>query len=79
MRLFRCRGCICIDRKQESAGDDTRSAVSALIGTWMIQWIRTSSRIKEDTAMGMILSVFSDWALSYHGEPNGGRESERTG
>jgi len=34
------------------------AAASALIGAWMIQWIRTSSRIKEDTAMGMILSVF---------------------
>lgn len=34
------------------------AAVSALIGAFMIQWIRTSSRIKEDTAMGMILSVF---------------------
>ena len=34
------------------------AAVSALLGALMIQWIRTSSRIKEDTAMGMILSVF---------------------
>lgn len=34
------------------------AAISALIGAFMIQWIRTSSRIKEDTAMGMILSVF---------------------
>lgn len=34
------------------------AAVSALFGALMIQWIRSSSRIKEDTAMGMILSVF---------------------
>ncbi|MGM1044568.1 MAG: metal ABC transporter permease [Bacillota bacterium] len=34
------------------------AAVSSLIGAFMIQWIRSSSRIKEDTAMGMILSVF---------------------
>lgn len=34
------------------------AAVSALLGALLIQWIRTSSRIKEDTAMGMILSVF---------------------
>nr|WP_245255998.1 metal ABC transporter permease [Paenibacillus lactis] len=34
------------------------AAVSALIGAWLIGWIRSSSRIKEDTAMGMILSVF---------------------
>lgn len=34
------------------------AAVSALLGALMIQWIRSSSRIKEDTAMGMILSVF---------------------
>lgn len=36
----------------------TGAAISALIGAFMIQWIRSSSRIKEDTAMGMILSVF---------------------
>lgn len=34
------------------------AAVSALLGALLIQWIRSSSRIKEDTAMGMILSVF---------------------
>jgi len=34
------------------------AAVSALFGALMIQWIRSSIRIKEDTAMGMILSVF---------------------
>ncbi|MFC7680287.1 metal ABC transporter permease [Paenibacillus sp. GCM10028914] len=36
----------------------TGAAISALIGALMIQWIGSSSRIKEDTAMGMILSVF---------------------
>ena len=34
------------------------AAVSSLLAAFLIQWIRTSSRIKEDTAMGMILSVF---------------------
>ncbi len=34
------------------------AAVSALLGAMMIQWIRTSSRVKEDAAMGMVLSVF---------------------
>ncbi|MEF2248642.1 MULTISPECIES: metal ABC transporter permease [unclassified Paenibacillus] len=34
------------------------AAVSALIGAWLIQWIRTSTRVKEDAAMGIILSVF---------------------
>jgi len=36
----------------------TGAAVSALIGAWLIQWIRTSTRVKEDAAMGIILSVF---------------------
>lgn len=34
------------------------AAGSALVGAFFIQWITTSSRIKEDTAMGMILSIF---------------------
>lgn len=34
------------------------ASVSALIGALFIQWIRSSTRITEDTAMGMILSVF---------------------
>ena len=34
------------------------AAVSALLGAFLIQWVRSSTRIKEDTAMGMILSVF---------------------
>ncbi|UNK20964.1 metal ABC transporter permease [Paenibacillus sp. N3/727] len=39
------------------------AAVSSLIGAFMIQWIRSSSRIKEDTAMGMILSVFFGFGI----------------
>ncbi|MCJ7842082.1 metal ABC transporter permease [Lederbergia sp. NSJ-179] len=34
------------------------AAISAFVGAWLIQWIRSASRIKEDTAMGIILSVF---------------------
>lgn len=34
------------------------AAVSALVGAFFIQWIRSSTRITEDTAMGMILSIF---------------------
>ncbi|WP_010277829.1 metal ABC transporter permease [Paenibacillus senegalensis] len=34
------------------------AAASVLLGALLIQWIRSSSRIKEDTAMGIILSVF---------------------
>ncbi|SDB85472.1 metal ABC transporter permease [Shouchella lonarensis] len=34
------------------------AACSALLGAWFIHVIRSSTRIKEDTAMGMILSVF---------------------
>lgn len=34
------------------------AAVSAFIGAWLIQLIRSSSRVKEDAAMGLILSVF---------------------
>jgi len=34
------------------------AAVSALIGAFLVMWIRSSSRIKEDTAMGITLSVF---------------------
>ncbi|AIC96364.1 metal ABC transporter permease [Shouchella lehensis] len=34
------------------------AALSALLGAWFIYVIRSSSRIKEDTAMGIILSVF---------------------
>lgn len=36
----------------------TGAAASALLGALFIQWIRSSSRIKEDTAMGIVLSVF---------------------
>lgn len=34
------------------------AAVSALLGAALIHWIRTSSRVKEDAAMGIVLSVF---------------------
>lgn len=34
------------------------AAVSAFIGAWFIQTIRASTRITEDTSMGIILSVF---------------------
>jgi manganese/zinc/iron transport system permease protein len=34
------------------------AAISAFIGAWFIQTIRTSTRITEDTSMGIILSVF---------------------
>lgn len=34
------------------------AAVSALLGALLIDWIRSSTRIKEDAAMGIVLSVF---------------------
>jgi len=34
------------------------AAISALLGAALIQWITSASRITEDTAMGMTLSVF---------------------
>lgn len=34
------------------------AAVSALLGALLIQWVRSSTRVKEDAAMGIILSVF---------------------
>lgn len=34
------------------------AAASALLGAFLIHWITGSSRITEDTAMGMVLSVF---------------------
>ena len=39
------------------------AAISALLGALFIQWIRSSTRIKEDTAMGMVLSIFMALAL----------------
>ncbi|GIO27306.1 metal ABC transporter permease [Ornithinibacillus bavariensis] len=36
----------------------TGAAVSALVGAFFIQWIQSSTRITEDTAMGMVLSIF---------------------
>jgi len=34
------------------------AAISALLGAFLIQWIRSVTRVKEDAAMGIILSVF---------------------
>lgn len=34
------------------------AAISAVIAAFLIQWITSATRIKEDTAMGIILSVF---------------------
>ncbi|GIP18724.1 hypothetical protein J40TS1_43660 [Paenibacillus montaniterrae] len=34
------------------------AAVSAYFGAWLVQSIRNSSRVKEDAAMGIVLSVF---------------------
>jgi len=34
------------------------AAASALVGALAVSWIRSSSRVKEDAAMGIILSVF---------------------
>ncbi|MDP4097909.1 metal ABC transporter permease [Paenibacillus sp. P96] len=34
------------------------ATISALLGALFIHWIRTSSRVKEDAAMGIVLSVF---------------------
>lgn len=34
------------------------AACSALLGALLIHWIRSSSRVKEDAAMGIVLSVF---------------------
>lgn len=39
------------------------AAISAVIAAFLIQWIRTSTRIKEDTAMGIILSVFFGFGI----------------
>lgn len=36
----------------------TGAAASALIGALLIQWVTSASRIKEDSAMGIVLSVF---------------------
>lgn len=39
------------------------AAISALVGAFLIQWIRSSSRVKEDAAMGIILSVFFGFGI----------------
>lgn len=41
----------------------TGAAISAVIGAFFIQGIRSSTRIKEDTAMGMILSIFYGFGI----------------
>jgi len=39
------------------------AAASALLGGWLIQAIRSSGRIKEDTAMGLVLSIFFGFGI----------------
>lgn len=39
------------------------AGLSALTGAWFTQWIRSSTRIKEDTAMGIILSVYFGFGI----------------
>lgn len=34
------------------------AAISSCVGAWLVQSIRSSSRVKEDAAMGIVLSVF---------------------
>jgi len=34
------------------------AAISALLGACLIQWVTVASRVKEDSAMGIVLSVF---------------------
>lgn len=41
----------------------TGAAISAVIGAFFIQGIRSPTRIKEDTAMGMILSIFYGFGI----------------
>ncbi|WP_127580080.1 metal ABC transporter permease [Paenibacillus koleovorans] len=54
------------------------AAVSALLGALLIHWIRTSSRVKEDTAMGIVLSVFFGFGimmLTFVNRMEGGSQS----
>ncbi len=39
------------------------AACSALVGAFLIQWITSSSRISEDSAMGMVLAVFYGFGI----------------
>lgn len=39
------------------------AGISALIGAFLIQWVTSSSRISEDSAMGMVLSVFYGFGI----------------
>ncbi len=54
------------------------AAGTALIGALLIQWVTTSSRITEDTAMGIVLSVFYGFGvmlLSIANRSAGGNQS----
>lgn len=54
------------------------AAISALIGAWLVLWIRSSSRVKEDAAMGIVLSVFFGLGimlLTYANRMPGGGQS----
>jgi len=54
------------------------AAISALIGAGLVQWIRSSSRVKEDAAMGIVLSVFFGLGimlLTYANRMPGGGQS----
>lgn len=39
------------------------ATVSALIGAIFIQWVQSATRISEDTAMGMVLSIFFGFGI----------------
>lgn len=39
------------------------AAISALIGAFFIQWVQSATRISEDTAMGMVLSIFFGFGI----------------
>ena len=39
------------------------AGISALVGAYLIQWVTQASRIKEDTAMGIVLSVFFGFGI----------------
>ena len=54
------------------------AAITALLGAFLIQWIRSSSRVKEDAAMGIVLSVFFGLGimlLSFANRMPGGNQS----
>ncbi|GAB2536634.1 metal ABC transporter permease [Gracilibacillus alcaliphilus] len=54
------------------------AAATSLVGALLIQWVTTSSRITEDTAMGIVLSVFYGFGvmlLSIANRSAGGNQS----